>query len=56
MGTISVTAVTIEAKVDYLGAKRTISDTNYCVKVGSAWKGFWKPEDYRAYKARRCPA
>jgi hypothetical protein len=56
LGTIPVTAVTIEAKVSYLGAKHTISDTNYWVKLGSSWRGLWNPETYRAYKAHRCPA
>ena len=55
LGTIPVIAVTVEAKFTYLGTKHTVSDTNYWAKVVPQWKGFWKPEQYRAYKAHRCP-
>ena len=56
LGTIPVIAVTVEAMLSYLGSKHTISDTNYWAKIGGQWRGFWKPEQYRAYKAHRCPA
>lgn len=55
LGSVRVTAVTVEAKVEYLGKARTITDTVYVTKVGSRWYGLWEPETYRAYKAKRCP-
>jgi hypothetical protein len=56
LGNVRVTAVTIEAKIEYLGSRHTVTDTNYWIKIGSRWRGTWKPEVYRAYKAHRCPA
>jgi hypothetical protein len=55
LGLTSVTAVTVTARIEYLGMKRTISDTNYWVKIGGKWRGLWKPEQYRAYARKRCP-
>lgn len=59
LGPIRVTAVTLTAVIkdrypDYLSG--TFVDTHLWVKVGSQWKGLWTPEQYRAYKAHRCPA
>jgi hypothetical protein len=56
LGTINVMAVTIWAKYNFLGATRTAVDTVYWTKVGTAWRGLWKPEQYRAYRNHRCPA
>ena len=58
LGTIRVTAVTLLAKINerYPYASGTFIDTHLWVKVGSQWKGLWTTEQYRAYKARRCPA
>jgi hypothetical protein len=57
LGTIRVTAVSLQATVeDRNGTFGTASDTHLLVKVGSEWKGLWTPEQYRAYKAHRCPA
>jgi len=56
LGTISVTAVSMEAKIDYLGIRRTVRDTVYWVKVDGEWRGLWEPIQYRAYKAKRCPS
>jgi hypothetical protein len=44
LGLTSVTAVTVTARIEYLGAKHTISDTNYWVRVAGKWRGLWKPE------------
>ena len=56
LGRVRVVAVSMEAKIDYLGTKRTIRDTVYWMKGGDEWLGLWAPETYRAYKAHRCPA
>jgi len=58
LGTIRVTAVTLVANVNhrYPYASGTFFDTHLWVKVGSQWKGLWTTEQYRAYKAHRCPA
>ena len=56
LGTVSVVAVSVEAKYEYLGVKRTARDTLYWTNVGGNWRGLWKPETYRAYKAHRCPS
>jgi hypothetical protein len=55
LGRVSAVAVSMEAKIDYLGLKRTIRDTVYWAKVSGRWRGLWKPETYRAYQADRCP-
>jgi hypothetical protein len=55
LGLTSVTAVTVTARIEYLGAKHTISDTNYWVRVAGKWRGLWKPEQYHAYARKRCP-
>ena len=56
LGTLRVTAVTIEARiVTYLGTRHTVRDTRYWIKLGSTWRGLWQAETYRAYKAHRCP-
>jgi hypothetical protein len=55
LGRVSVVAVSMEAKIDYLGLKRTIRDTLYWMKVADNWRGLWEPEMYRAYRAHRCP-
>jgi hypothetical protein len=56
LGTVRVTAVTLLARItDRTGVTGTIIDTHLWVKVGSHWKGLWTPEQYRAYKAHRCP-
>jgi len=56
LGTIRVTAVTLLAEIaDAAGTPGTIIDTHLWVKLGSHWKGLWTPEQYRAYKAHRCP-
>ena len=55
LGRVSVVAVSIEAKYEYLGATRTARDTLYWTKVNGKWRGLWKPEQYRAYRAKRCP-
>jgi len=61
LGTIPVIAVTLQAH--YLnhregvdGGVGSASDTHLFVRVGSEWKALWTPEQYRAYKAHRCPA
>ena len=58
LGTIRVIAVTLEAR--FVGHEQRgagiASDTHLWVKVGSEWKALWTPEQYRAYKAHRCPA
>jgi hypothetical protein len=59
LGPVRVTAVTLVAEIkapypDYFSG--TYSDTHLWVKVGSQWKGLWTTEQYRAYKAHRCPA
>jgi hypothetical protein len=57
LGTIRLTAVTLLATIfDASGNPGTIIDTHLWVKVGSRWKGLWTTEQYRAYKAHRCPA
>jgi hypothetical protein len=56
VGRVRIVAVSMEAKIDYLGVKRTIRDTVYWAKVSGKWRGLWKPETYRAYQAHRCPA
>jgi hypothetical protein len=57
LGTIRVIAVTLQAKItDSQGGSGTAIDTHLWVKVGSEWKGLWTTEQYRAYKAHRCPA
>ena len=56
LGRVNVVAVSVEANVEYLGAKRTIRDTLYWMKVGGKWRGLWGPETYRAYRVHRCPA
>ncbi len=56
LGTVPVVAVSIEAKFEYLGAKRTVRDTVYWMRLNGKWIGLWEPETYRAYKAHRCPA
>jgi hypothetical protein len=55
LGTIRVTAVTLQANIGDPNPG-TIIDTHLWVKVGSQWKGLWTPEQYRAYRAHRCPA
>jgi hypothetical protein len=55
LGTLSVTAVSLEAKIDYLGTKRTIRDTIYWIRVGGRWRGLWDRATYRAYATKRCP-
>ena len=56
LGTIRVIAVVLQAElVDRRGDHGTASDTHLWVKVGSEWKELWTPEQYRAYKAHRCP-
>ena len=57
LGTIRVTAVTLQGKfADRTRGFGTASDTHLVVKIGSEWKALWTPEQYRAYKAHRCPA
>jgi hypothetical protein len=57
LGTTRVIAVTLEAKmIDHQRTVGVTYDTHLWVKVGSEWKGLWTPEQYRAYKAHRCPA
>jgi hypothetical protein len=58
LGTTRVIAVTLQAKfVDpHQQGVGMASDTHLWVKVGSEWKGLWTSEQYRAYKAHRCPA
>jgi hypothetical protein len=55
LGLTNVTAVAVTARIQYLGAKHTITDTNYWVKIGGKWRGSWDPETYRAYAKKRCP-
>lgn len=55
VGRVTVVAVSVEAKIDYLGLKRTIRDTVYWMKLGGQWRGLWEPDTFRAYKAHRCP-
>jgi len=56
LGSIPVVAVSVEAKVEYLGKRRTVRDTFYWARADIGWYGLWDPETYRAYKAHRCPA
>ena len=57
LGTIRVTAVTLSGEDHSTPTPSgTIIDTHLWVKVGSQWKALWTPEQYRAYKAHRCPA
>ena len=55
LGRLGVTAVSIEARVKYLGETTTVRDTVYVTKVSGTWFGLWDPETYRSYKAKRCP-
>ena len=55
LGRVNVTAVTISARVEYLGTRRTITDTNYWILLRGVWRGLWQPETYRAYARHRCP-
>ena len=48
LGLTNVTAVTVSARVELLGTKHTITDTNYWVKIGGKWRGLFDPADYRA--------
>jgi hypothetical protein len=55
LGRVRVTAVTVTARIRYLSDERTVTDTNYWVKVGDTWRGLWDPEAYAAYAKHRCP-
>jgi hypothetical protein len=62
LGSTQVAAVSVEAKIEYLGKRRTVRDTFHWAQgdIGSngRWdcNGLWDPETYLAYKAQRCPA
>jgi hypothetical protein len=56
LGTISARAVSVEARIDYLGSRHTIRDTLYWTKLSGQWRGLWDRATYRAYKAGRCPS
>jgi hypothetical protein len=56
LGNIPVIAVSVEAKIEYRGKRRTVRDTFYWAEADIGWNGLWDPETYRAYKAHRCPA
>jgi hypothetical protein len=55
LGRLHVTAVRASLTFRYQGQTQTVTQTNYYVKVGGAWKGFWTLGDFRAYQAHRCP-
>jgi hypothetical protein len=55
LGRTNVTALTTTARVEVLGTKRTISETNYWVRIGDMWRGLWDQETYAAYAKGRCP-
>jgi len=56
LGSIPVAAVSVEAKIEYLGKRRTVRDTFYWAQGNIGWNGLWDPETYHAYEAHRCPA
>ena len=58
LGSISVVAVSIEAKLKYRGTTQTVRETHYWTQYGKwgTWAGLWEPPTYRAYKAHRCPS
>src|SRR5262245_41520531 len=55
LGSIPVVAVSVAAKIKYLGSTRTVRDTLYWKLNGGGWASLWDPATYRAYKAHRCP-
>jgi hypothetical protein len=56
LGSIPVVAVSVEARNEYLGTKRTVRDTLYWTTLKWKWVVLWDRATYRAYKAHRCPA
>ena len=55
LGSIPVVAVSVEAKIKYLGSTRTVRDTFYWLSGDRGFTSLWDPATYRAYKAHRCP-
>ena len=54
-GSIPVVAVSVEAKIKYLGSTRTVRDTFYWLNEDRGFTSLWDAATYRAYKAHRCP-
>ena len=55
LGSIPVVAVSVEAKIKYLGSTRTVRDTFYWLNGDGGFTSLWDAATYRAYKAHRCP-